>query len=77
MRKLLCFALAMGIATPAAADPVWTKPGWYSVAVSFNGPEMEGGPFDDEASCQATLPEGNDMWQFSCERLEEKPDFDE
>ena len=77
MRKLLCFSLAMAFAATASADPVWTKPGWYAVAVSWSGPEMEAGPFDDEASCQAALPQGNEMWSFSCERLEEKPEYDE
>jgi hypothetical protein len=77
MRKMLCFAVAMGFAATAAADPVWTQPGWYRVSVTFNGPEMEEGPFEDEASCKETLPEGNDIYQFSCERFEEKPEFDE
>ena len=77
MRKLLCFALAMAIASSALADPVWSQPGWYQVSVTFNGPEMEDGPFDDEAACKATLPESDDIYQFSCERFEEKPEFDE
>ena len=77
MRKLLCFTLAMAFASSALADPVWTKPGWYQISVTFNGPEMEGGPFDDEASCQASLPESNEIYQFSCEKFEAKPDFDE
>ena len=73
MRKLLCFVLAAGVAATASAGTTWTKSGWYLVATSFDGPEMDAGPFDDEDSCKAEMPEGNQFWSFSCERFEEDP----
>ena len=75
MRRSLCFALALGLSATASADPPWTAPGWYQVGTTFNGPEIEAGPFEDEDSCQATLPESNGMWSFSCERFEEDPGY--
>ena len=76
MRKLSCFAIAMGFAAAAAADPAaWSKPGWYSIGTTFDGPELQAGPFDDEDSCTATLPENNQIWTFTCERLDEDPGY--
>jgi hypothetical protein len=76
MRKLLCFALVMGFAgTASSAGSPWSKPGWYSVGTTFDGPEIEAGPFDDEDSCKATLPDDNQFWTFTCERFDEDPGY--
>ena len=80
MRRVLCLLLGLGIATTAVASVRWTVPGWYQVDTIPEGQLLWKGPFDDEASCRASLPENDEADEeapfFDCEYLGARPDYD-
>jgi hypothetical protein len=61
-----------------AKDPHWNGVGWYLVVdvVDLEGLIVLGGPLPDEASCKAKLPPSDDETTYSCEYLNERPDWD-
>jgi len=77
MRKSLLALAALGFAATALADPVWSRPGWYGVdEVSDGSKLMFAGPFDDEGSCKAVLPDDDIVDKFHCQYFDQQPDFD-
>jgi len=77
-------AILLASAAPALAqrDPQhYTTPGWYRYIVwhSPDGQEewdryIEAGPFDDKASCEATIKDAGDDNDQYCEYFDSDPE---
>lgn len=68
------FLAGMGffVCVPAQAQD-FTAPGWYLIADTIYGPMIDAGPYADEASCTAELPENDGEAEYLCEYLAEAP----
>ena len=77
MRTTLALAAAsFAFATAAFAEPMWKGAGWYQVADTIVGPFVWAGPFASESECREKLPPNEDDADYSCEYLNERPEWD-
>ncbi len=75
-RALLALVFAAGIGAAAAEDLHWNGAGWYGVADAVDWGWIVTGPYGDEASCKASLPQDYDEVEHYCQYLAEKPGWD-
>ena len=75
-RKCLALLLAAGIAAAHAAEVHWNGAGWYGIADAVDFGWIEAGPYQDKASCEASLPADDADVEYYCEYLAAKPAWD-
>lgn len=68
------FALAMVFVGDQPADDwIWTAPGWYGKADTLSISRIVSGPYNDEKSCMAQLPQSNPGARYTCAFLDDQP----
>ncbi len=75
-RIVFVIALCAGAAAANAADLHWNGAGWYGVADDYDWAWIISGPYQDKASCDASLPADNEDADYDCEYLSTKPGWD-
>ena len=75
-RTILALMFVAGIGSAVAADLHWNGAGWYGIADDVDWGWIVTGPYSDEQSCKASLPQNYDEVEHYCEYLATKPAWD-